>query len=175
MRLDEAFTPTPDEQARLQTAPFRGTDESGWAQFAAAMHEQLVAAYAQGEITLERALQVVLSCSIGCRVADRVTLFTWTARRALAQPPPSRKKHQANPTWVRNSAANLLDMLREDRAGEPFAPNEMNGWTTPILEDAIKWLTTLGLCEPVSARTLYSWWLDARQKKDTQSNPTLTA
>ena len=167
----EAFAITAEERDRFDAAPFRGTDEDGWRAFASQVHEQVLKSYAEGEINLERALQAVRSCSLGCRLADRVFLMALTAELAL-RITPVRRKHPPNPTWVRQSAALLVSMLREDRPGEPVAPNEMNGWTTLILSDAIAWLVALDLCEPIDPRTLYSWYL---ARTDAQSVSTSTA
>lgn len=180
MTPDEAFAITPEECARLGAAPFRGTDENGWLAFASEIHKQVLAGYATGEMDFRRMMEAMRSCALGCRPKDRVMLMALTAERALRIQPAHRKRQQ-NPAWVRNSAAALVSMLHEDRADEPVAPNEMNGWTTPILEEAIRWLVTLGLCEPIEPRTLYKWYL--AQKKpattssipstaDTHSNPT---
>ncbi len=82
---------------------------------------------------------------------------------------------------MRRSAANLVEMLIEDRPDEPFAPHEDNDRTTPILRDAIEWLVALDLCERIDERTLYRWYLDAKKTgalssaNDTHSNSTSTA
>ena len=157
MTLDEAFAITSEEHARLDAAPFRGTDEDGWRVFGMQVHEQVLHSYAEGEIDLERALRAMRSCSLCCRLADRVMFMALTAERATHIKPVDRK-HPPNPAWVRESAASLVSMLREDRPGEPFAPNEMNNWTTSILREAIAWLVALDLCEPVDPRTLYTWY-----------------
>ncbi len=149
MKLAEAFEITQAERARLETAPFLGTDDNGWMAFAQGVQQQVLRAYAADEITLERTLKAVMSCSLGCRPATRVVLLAGTALSALQNPPRTGRKgkRQPNPEWVRNSAATLVQMLHQNRPDEPLAPNEMNGYTTPILEDAILWLVTLGLCE----------------------------
>jgi hypothetical protein len=161
----EAFEITPEERARLDVPPFRDTPEDVQRALAGAVHEQLVKAYADGEITLERALEVIWSCVIGCRLTDRITLLALTARRALENPPAERKGHrQLNPTWVRYSAARLVQVFRDRRPGERFAPNDLNNYSTPILRDAIEWLVTLRLCEPITARTLYDWYREAQDE-----------
>ena len=161
-KLTDMFTITPEEQARLDAAPFRGADEASWRTFAGGIHEGLLGAYASGDITLERALTVMWSCSLGCRAIDRVALMALTGRRAIQGPVPVRKgRRSPNPEWVKRSAANLVQMLREDRPDEPLAPTEHNGWETPILKDAIRWLVALGICTPVSPRTLYQWYRDS--------------
>lgn len=173
MKLAEAFAATPDETARLAAAPFAGTDEAGWSHFAAGVHEQVVAAYSDGDITLEAALRAVRSCSIGCRLEHRITILALTAEKALRNPPTHKlRKQQGTPLWVRRSAANLVDMFREDNPNANIAPNEMNGWTTPVLEAAGAWLVALGLSESVAPRTLYQWWLDANKAAQSNSGPT---
>jgi hypothetical protein len=169
----DAFTPS-DEETKLIQQSFLNVGPESWALFAAGIHEQLIGAYRDGYVTLEQALQHVLWCSIGCEAKTRIILVAWTAHRALESQPSRKRKRQPNPPWVRNSAANLLEMFRENRPDEQFAPNDLNGWTTPILEDALRQLTTLRICKPVSARTLYQWWLKA-PKPPTQSNSTSTA
>lgn len=91
MTLAEMFEITAEERARLDAAPFRGTDENGWMAFALAVQQQVLTAYAEGEIPLERALEVMLSCSLGCRATSRAVLLALTARRALENPPKERK------------------------------------------------------------------------------------
>ena len=60
-------------------------------------------------------------------------------------------------------------MLREVRPNEAYAPNDMNRWTTPILEEAITQLAALHLCgDTIDPRTIYRWYLEAQ--KDTHSN-----
>jgi hypothetical protein len=83
MTLAEAFEITPEERARLEAAPFRGTDEHGWLTFAQEIQKQVLKAYANDEIALERALEAVLSCSLGCRPATRAVLLAGTARSAI--------------------------------------------------------------------------------------------
>lgn len=170
MTPEEAFSITPDERARLDAAPFRGTDEAGWRAFAGAVHEQVLAAYRDGEVTLERALKAMRSCSLACRLGDRITLMALTADRACGITPLARgTRRPPVPTWVRNSAASLVQMLHDARPDEPVAPTHDNNWTTPILADAIEWLIALGLCERIDARTVYQWYLAS--KRD-QSNST---
>src|SRR5688572_22571217 len=110
MKLAEAFEITPVERARLETAPFRGTDENGWLHFALGVQEQVLKAYAEDEIALERALKAVLSCSLGCRPTSRAVLLAGTALSALQNPPKKGRKGKRppNPAWVRNSAATLV-------------------------------------------------------------------
>lgn len=73
--------------------------------------------------------------------------------------------------WVRYSAATLVQMLHEARLNEPLAPNEMNGYSTLILDDAIQQLVTLGLCEPIDPRTLYTWYLAQKKAATTPTSP----
>ena len=163
MTFEEAFQLTPEERLRLEKAPWRGTDEGGWLAFAGAIQQQALKAYAEGEVTLERVLEVTLSCSLGCRPIDRAKLLAWSGKQALDSPPQRKAKHQPNPIWVRHSAATLLQMLIQDHQGEAFAPNDTNDWTTPILQEAIDWLVTLRLCERISPRTLYDWYQEAKK------------
>ena len=158
----EAFEITPNERARLDAARFRGTDKDGWLAFARLVHDQVLASFAAGVMDFRRMMEVMRSCSLCCRISDREKLMALTAERALLIEPAHRKS-SPNPTWVMNSAAALVAMLHEDKPDQPVAPNELNGWTTPILEEAIAWLVTLGLCEPINPRTLYKWYL--AQKK----------
>ena len=78
-------------------------------------------------------------------------------------------------------ASNNVPSTVKSRLDEPFAPNEDNDWTTPILQEASEWLVALGLCERINARTLYGWYLDAKKAgalssaNDTHSNSTSTA
>ncbi len=117
----------------------------------------------------------VRSCSLGCSVNERITLVALTVERGLAVTPRTlRRKRPPFPTWIRRSAATLVQMLSEDHPEEPLAPNEMNGWTTPILETAIEWLKTLGLCDgahPIRPRTLYGWWLENRKATASENTP----
>lgn len=114
----EAFGLSPAEGARVAAAPVPG-NEDDWRTFASGVHEQLVKAYAEGEIALERALEGMWACLLGCRLTDRITLLALTARRALQHPPAARKgKRQPNPTWVRYSAAALVQMFHEGRPAE---------------------------------------------------------
>ena len=168
------FELTPEELKRLESGPLGDVDEDRWRNFAAAIHEQVCKAYASGDITLERALDVMWSCSLGCRPNDRITLMALTGRRARLEPATKRKgRRSANPQWVRESAAALVRVFTELRPDEAFAPSENNGWTTPILEAVIDQLVTLGLCDRISTRTVYRWYLDSTN--DTQSNSTSTA
>jgi len=170
MTLAEAFAITPEERARLNVAPFKGTDEAGWRAFAGAVHEQVLASYRDGEITLERALKAMRSCSLGCRLSDRITLMALTADRACGITPVARgTRRPPTPSWVKNSAASLVQMLHETRSEETVAPTHDNNWTTPILADTIEWLVALDLCERVDERTVYQWYLAT--KRD-QSNST---
>lgn len=173
MTLADEFELTPEERARLDAAPFRSTNEEGWKSFASQVHLQVVAAYSDGAITLEAALRAVTMCSLGCSANNRATLLLLTARRALQNPPLKRRKQVQNPEWVRRSAATLVEMLHEDMPGVPWTPNDLNDWTTPVLERAIEWLVALGLTKSIKPRTLYDWCLEARAT--TPSNVTLTA
>lgn len=166
LEIVEAFEITPNERARLDAAPFRGTDKGSWQVFARSVHDQVLASYAAGEMDFRRMVEVMRSCSLGCRNSDRMKLMALTVERALPIE-PAHRKCPPNPAWVMNSAAALVSMLHEDRPDEPVAPNDLNGWTTPILEEAIAWLVTLGLCEPIDPRTLYKWYL-AQKKTGTR-------
>lgn len=178
----EAFGLTPEEQARLDAMPL-SAGEDGWRRFASAVHEQIVTAYAAGEMPLDRALAVMGGCLLGCSVKDRITLLALTARRALLNPPTKRTgKRPPNPPWVRSSAAALVQMFRDDRPDAPIAPNEANNWTTPILAETIQCLVALGLCEAIGPRTLYAWYTEALKngvipatKRNTPLNSTSTA
>jgi hypothetical protein len=161
--LSSYFAATPEELTRIASAPYLAADAAGWREFASAVYRQVIEAYQQGEISLERALQAVLSCSVRCTWQERATLIALTALQALKHPPQTSQKKVQNPLWVRRSAAQLVQMYRQLRPSEAFAPNEMNGWTTPILEDAIVWLRALGLCDDVTARVLYAWYSDAKK------------
>ena len=172
MTIAEMFEITAEQRAQLDVGPFRGADEKAWNAFAAGVHEQVLKAYAEGEIALEGALRAVLSCSLGCSAMARATLLAVTARRAIDNPPTEWKgKRPPNPAWVRYSAATLVEMLHEARPEEPLAPNEMNGYSTRILDDAIKQLVALGLCEPIDQRTLYTWYLAYKKTLTTLTTP----
>lgn len=163
----DIFAPTKDEAERITGAPFLGTDEAGWAEFARLVHFQLVQAYIEGDVSLERALRCMMSCSVGCASTIRAALMALTARKMLLHTPlapyDARRK---NAKWVRVSAANLVEMLRADRPGEAYAPHEHNGWTTPILEEAGAWLVVLGITEGVDARTIFRWHGEAEKAGD---------
>ena len=156
------FAATPEESARVAAAPSLGAD-ANWQQFASAVHQQVIEAYQQGEISLERALQAVRSCSVRCTWQDRLTLMALTAVQALEHPPTRKKKQVRNPLWIRRSAAQLVQLSRQARPSEAFAPNAMNDWTTPILEAAIVWLRALDLCHDLTPRVLYKWYSDAKR------------
>lgn len=167
----EAFARTPDEQARLDSAPFLGADAAGWLEFAAKMCEQILGGYADGEMTVKETLRLAYACSVGCDPKGRALLLAWTAREVLGTTPKTRCASTASkkrprkppyPTWLKRSAATLLDMFHEDAPRACIAPNEMNGWTTAPLKKAIAGLVALELCpaeSPIQPRTLYSWWL----------------
>lgn len=175
MPLADAFALTPAERARLEAAPFRGTDDIGWMAFALAVQKQILKAYTEGEIDEKRALAVTLSCSIGCEPGTRAVLMATTSLHLARTTPRARTvRRQANPQWVRNSAATLVQMLHEARPAEPLAPNEANEYSTPITEEAIHWLVTLGLCDRIDTRTLYRWYRAAK-KDEVHSSPALTA
>jgi hypothetical protein len=91
--------------------------------------------------------------------------MAFTARRALQHPPRTRKRkgpRPQNPTWVRYSAATLVQVFHEKHPGEVFAPNASNNYTTPILREVTRWLFALGLCPWIGPRTLYDWYCEAR-------------
>jgi hypothetical protein len=171
MTLAEEFALTAEEQLRLDEAPFRGTDASGWRRFAGYIQEQLLAAYAAGEVDLRQALNVMRSCSLGCSLNDRIIMMAHMVERALhISPKTLNRKRPPHPTWLRHSAAALVSMLHEEHPDQPVAPNEANDWTTPILEIAIAWLVTLRLCDsrqPIRPRTLYDWCLEHKRTPDT--------
>lgn len=161
--LSEALELTPEEKARIRAAPFRPGDD-GWRSFAAAVHEQVLAAYASGEMDLRRVFEVMRSCSLGCSARDRIAILGLTAHRSVQIEPKSlKRKRPVHPTWVKNSAAALVQMLHEEFPDEPLAPNAMNRWRTRILKTAIAWLATLGLCDStILPRTVYDWYRRVR-------------
>lgn len=174
----EAFALTPEEQQRLKDAPFQ-PGPLGWTMFAAAVHDQLLESYAEGEIDFRDLLSVMRSCSLACSMNERMGFLALTAERGLAiQPKPRKRKRPPYPRWLRSSAATLVQMLHEGHPGEMAAPNTLNDWTTPILETAIAWLVTLGLADrdkPIRPRTLYSWYLEHKKATaDTPPFPTKT-
>lgn len=161
MRLDEAFPLTPDERERIARSPLVHSRAEHWRAFAAGVHEQVVLAFRDGEITFERMMRSMRSCSLGCDVKDRVTLLALTAERALEFTAPSLRRQQGNPLWVRQAAASLVQMLREDRPGEALVPNEGNGYSTPLLSDAVQWLKALDICDHLpNIRTLHRWYVE---------------
>src|SRR5262245_26560161 len=103
MTVFEYFEPSVEDRARLDAAPFRGTDEAGWRAFASGVLLQVIAAYREGDITLERALEALWSCSVGCNVQDRIRLTALASRLALLNQPVQRKRTagQLHPKWVR--------------------------------------------------------------------------
>jgi hypothetical protein len=161
--LDNEFALTPEDRARLDAAPksFARTDADGWRSFAGHVHDQVLAGYAAGEMDLRRALEVMRSCSLGCRLNDRIALMALLVEHAL-QITPADRKRPPNPEWVQKSAATLVSMLREDQPDEPVAPTEHNAYTTPILQEAISWLVALGICDRIDTRTLYKWYREHR-------------
>ena len=160
--LHQAFAVRPDEQDRA--APFHG-GESDWFEFAYRTHLDMVSAYANGEIPLERALTAVEYCSSRCRQAERVMLYALTMRRMLEHPPPERTgKYEPNPRCLRFSAAALVHMLREDHPDADRSLGDWNKWTAPIFKKAAQDLERLGLCH-VTPRTLYDWCLEARKAR----------
>ncbi len=174
MTLDDAFPLTPDDLRRLTLTPFPNTPEM-WELIARPIPEQLAKAYATGEIQLERALKIMRACSIGCSLSVRITLMAYTVERLLSiQPPRWKGRHPTTPLWIMSAAASLVEVLREQRPDEAFAPNELNDWKPAILEDAIDWLVAVGLCEErITARTLYDWI--KKSKQATRSNSGSTA
>jgi hypothetical protein len=173
MTLEEAFALTPEERARLDAAPFRGTDATGWRTWAGQFHDGLLASYADGEVDPVGALRLARSCSLGCVLKDRIVLMAnfveqllrITPKKLGRRPPP-------HPTWVRHSAATLLEtLLAVSSDKQLIAPNDGNGWTTPLLERAIAWLVTLGLTTPIKPRTLYEWYVEHTRAAVTPAAP----
>jgi hypothetical protein len=163
MTLEDEFAVTPEDRARLDAAPksFGRTDAAGWRLFASQIHDQVLTGYTAGETTLRRGLEVMRSCSLGCPLKERIVLMALFVEHALQVTPKNRKRRQ-NPEWVQKSAATLVQMLSEVHPDEPLAPTEHNGYTTPLLEEAISWLVTLGICHAITGRTLYKWYLEHR-------------
>ena len=110
----EAFEITPEERVRLEAAPFRGTDEHGWLTFAQEIQKQVLKAYADDEIALERALEAVLLCSLGCRPVTRAVLLAGT--ECYSEP-------ASRPTRQTTAKPNLGPLFsRPARAGGPGRP-----------------------------------------------------
>jgi hypothetical protein len=175
MTLAEAFALTPEERSRLDAAPFLGTDANGWRLFAAKAHEQILAGYADGEMDLKDTLKFMRACSLGCALRDRVVLMAYAVERALRIPPRDLAHSRPPfPSWLKKSAANLFQMFKDNRHGQPWAPTYWNGWTSEPLKDAIAWLAALGLCDTNSPtpKTIYDWW---REYKETFPGPTTSS
>lgn len=191
----EPFALTPDEQRRVAAAPFV-TNPGDWAKFAAQLQSHLLADYAEGEIGPLDALRTMRSCSLGCALNDRIMLMANLGDQFARITPPTGVRKPPFPLWLRRSAASLVQMLLEDRPGEPFTPNDANGYTTPITRQAMEWLAALGLCNApqqptendppagdgqhtrrrspaINERLLYSWYHEAR-KAGTVPTPTKT-
>lgn len=173
--LEKAFALTAAERSRLDAAPFRGTDERGWALFAAKMQEQILSGYADGEMDLRRALEVMRACSLGCSVKNRIVIMALMVEQALRKTPRNlNRRRPPHPTWLRRSAVTLLQVVREQDPSVPIAPHHHNQWTTPILDTAIAWLAALGLVDdahPIQPRTLYAWYLEDRDPSENQGTP----
>jgi hypothetical protein len=173
--LEEAFALTAAERARLDAAPFRGADERGWALFAGQMQKQILSGYAEGEMDLRRALEVMRACSLGCAVKDRIVIMANMVEQALRTSPRTlNRKRPPHPTWLRRSAATLVQVVNEQSPDQPIAPHHFNEWTTPTLETAIAWLTALGMVDPahpVRPRTLYEWYREHRDPSANTSTP----
>ena len=161
--LSSYFEATPEERACLAAVPALQMDAAAWRAFAGGLHVEVVRSYHAGEITLERALQVVRSCSIGCTWEERARLIAITAVTCLDHRPQEPKNKVAHPLWVRRAGAMLVQWLRERRPDEPLAPTEHNNHTTPLLEDTIAVLRALELCDPVEPRTIMHWYREAKQ------------
>jgi hypothetical protein len=156
------FEATPEDWARIASTPYLAPEFNRvWPEFASTIQRLVMGAYEDGAVSLERALQVVWWCSVGCTWTDRRTLLALTAVQAIAHPPKVARKKVKNPLWVRRAAAQVVQMSRRLRPLEALAPNEMNGWTTPILEDAILWLGALDLCLDMTPRVVYRWYCEA--------------
>ena len=104
---------------------------------------------------LDRALQMMRSCSIVCRPEQRLMLAALTAHQAAEIVPRSTRGRRPPTRDGADSAATLVQHFHEQRPQEAFAPTEVNNYTTPILADALAWLVALGLCEWIAPRTLY--------------------
>jgi hypothetical protein len=161
--LSSYFAATPEELARIDRAPSMTADAAVWREFANAVLWQVIQAYQDGEVTLKRAIHLVRSCSVKCTWKDRLALMALAAQQTDAHPPQASRKKVQNPLWVRRSAAQLVEVCRQERPLEAFAPNDMSGWTTPILEKAIIWLRALELCANVTPRVLYTWYCEAKK------------
>jgi hypothetical protein len=114
---------------------------------------------------LKQTLRLVRSCSIGCRFGDRVMLLATTLEWALRITPEYRGARRPKyPTWFHNSAVTLVQMLHEDHLDKPVFANKATGNTTWILETAIVWLKTFGLCESLRPKTLSEWYREYKNK-----------
>ena len=160
MSLEEHFALTAEEQTRLEAASFRNTDADGWRNFAGQAQAGLLGSYAGGEIDLRRALELMRACSLGCATKDRIVLIANMVEQALRITPADLKSRRPpHPTWLKASAAALVELLHDTFPDQPIAPNDGNDWTTPVLETAIAWLAALGLTTaPIRPRTLYEWY-----------------
>ncbi len=169
MALDELFPLTPEERGRLDAAPWAGTDAAGWRTLAAQLHNELLAGYRDGEIDLRRVLQLARACALGCAGFDRAVLTMNFVERILQQPPPTRSRSgpRDRNAWLRRSAAELVDALVADRPDPraAWAPNEMNDWSSVVLEKGVAWLMALGVVEQLTQKTLYEWWLAETEAK----------
>ena len=100
--------------------------------------------------------------------------------KTTSEPPQPGKKLVASLLSVMKDGQeyqSIIDFLPKDGAlrDDLQSAISVNGWTTPILQDAVRWLVTLGSCKPVSARTVYDWYLKEEPETDTQLSFTVTA
>lgn len=170
--LEEFFEPNDEELTRLKKAPFP-SDPKHWHALAKGMVPLWVQAYRDGEVDFQRMIALTRSCSLGCVFSKQKQFMAYVALAGLRFTPKTlNRKRPPHPEWVKESAASLIDMLKEAYPDKPVSPSVHS--SSDILDTAHAWLTAAGLFEgakPVSPSRLYDWYRETRRADGKELKP----
>jgi hypothetical protein len=131
---------------------------AGARDFDRAVEVAVRAAYASGEIDIDRAEGALVRSSLEFP-QEAFGIGSFMRLRTLATKPWGRRRPPF-PHWVESVAVTLVRLLDKETPGQ-LAPGHYTNWTSPTLKASLDWLLTLGVFNAetlISPKTIYGWF-----------------
>ena len=157
-----AYPLTPEEERRLES-PLLRMSLGEWREFAFHHIPHIIQAYRDGEISLEQALRLARSLSIGCLATDRLSYMGMVATGALCvKPKVLNAKPPRYPESLKEVALLILATLGLKHPELPLAPQR----GTNLCRMACDWIEVVQLFPNgnVPEPTTLMGWLRENEK-----------
>jgi hypothetical protein len=159
----------------LRTAHAGGPTPRSWKIFPWTVAEAVLEAYASGEVDYEHTSKAISRCAYASghdSLSDRVISST-IERLNLTTPKELNRSRPPFPRWVKRLAGTLVLLLVQENPASRVSIDPHTN-TSPILNAALEWLVTLGICshdELPSSRTMQRWYQEHQRQRGALHGP----